>query len=87
MMHVMYVCQFLGVDIIYYKRLHIESQDLAQWVILFKKKKKGLCVCVCVCVYYILYFIFIFIYVADMDFGLHIEGALCMTFFLCTKPI
>ena len=48
-----------------------------------KKKKKGLCVCV----YYILYFIFIFIYVADMDFGLHIEGALCATFFLCTKPI
>ena len=39
--------------------------------------------CVCVCVYYILYFIFIFIfiYVADMDFGLHIEGALCTTSF------
>ena len=50
-----------------------------------KKKKKGMCVRVCV--YYILYFIFIFIYVADMDFGLHIEGALCTTFFLCTKPI
>ena len=43
--------------------------------------------CVCVCVYYILYFIFIFIfiYVADMDFGLHIEGALCATFFFMYK--
>ena len=39
-MHVMYVCQFLGVDIIYYKRLHIESQELAQCVILYKNVNK-----------------------------------------------
>ena len=61
MIYVMYVCQFLGVEIIYYKRLHLESQELALSLSIY---------------------IYIFIYFADLNFGLHIEGALCTFFYV-----